>query len=251
MIYGLYLSAAGLQANSFQMDTMANNLANANTVGFKHEIAVFSERRVESEGRGPMGARHALLDNLSGGTFVPRTYTTFAQGPLEATHRPLDLAIRGEGFFQVREGGRDFYTRDGRLTVDSRGQLMTTSGKAVMSTDQAPLFVDTGSSEAISVGPDGTVRQGSSEIGRLNLVEFADPQSLTKVGGGLYEANGQAALQATGEIASGHVELSTVDPVAGLARMVEISRAYQSNANLISMQDEMLGRAVNDLGRVG
>ena len=152
MIYGLYLSTAGLQANSFQMDTMANNLANANTVGFKHEIAVFSERRVESEGSGPMGARHALLDNLSGGTFVPRTYTTFAQGSLESTRRPLDLAIRGEGFFQVREGGRDLYTRDGRLTVASSGQLMTTSGKAVMSTDQTPLFVNTGSSEAVSVG---------------------------------------------------------------------------------------------------
>lgn len=251
MIYGLYLSAAGLQANSLQMDILANNLANADTPGFKHEIAVFSERRVEAEEDGPMSARHRLLDNLSGGTFVPMTYTMFEQGSLETTNRPLDVAIRGEGFLQVRDGERDLFTRDGRLVINVSGQLVTLTGKPLMSDEGKAIFTNPSSSEPVSIGANGEVRQGDTEVGRLALVEFADNQALIKVGGGLYDPNGQVPTAASGQLDSGVIERSTMDALKGLAQMVLVGRAYQINANLISLQDEMLGRAVNDLGRVG
>lgn len=250
MIYGLYLSAAGLQANAYQLDVIANNLANAETVGFKHELAVLSERRVEVDESGRPSRGHGLLDNLSGGTFVAPTYTTFAQGPLEATERPLDLAIRGEGFFQVQQGNELFYTRDGRLTVDQQGQVVTAGGKTVLDTGGRPLLVSRDSTQPITVSPDGAVKQGLDEIGRLALVSFDDPQGLTKAGAGLFRANDQVPRPADGQIEAGHLEKSTVDPVAGLAEMIQTQRAYQLNATMISLQDGMLSRAVNDLGKV-
>ncbi len=251
MIYGLYLSAAGLQANSLQMDILANNLANADTAGFKHEMAIVSERRVEAEEDGLMGSRHRLLDGLSGGTFLPTTYTMFEQGSLETTNRPLDVAILGEGFLQVQDGDRELFTRDGRLAINASGQLVTSTGRPVMGDDGQAIFIDPASSDPVSIGIDGAVQQGATQLGRLALVAFEDNQALIKVGGGMYEANGQVPFAASGHLDSGVIERSTVDALKGLAQMVQVGRAYQINANLISLQDEMLGRAVNDLGRVG
>jgi len=250
MIYGLYLSAAGLQANAYQMDVIANNLANANTVGFKHDLAVMSERRVAADESGGLGRRHRLLDELSGGTFVAPTHTAFSQGPLEGTGRPLDLAVEGEGFFQVLEGDEVRYTRDGRFTVNRQGQIVTVGGRTLVGANGRPLVVDRESSAPITVSSVGVIRQGADEVGRLGLVTFDDLGGLTKSGAGLFKANSQVPRPADGSIVSGYVEKSTVDPVAGLARMIQVQRAYQLNATMISLQDGMLGQAVNNLGKV-
>ena len=178
------------------------------------------------------------------------TYTTFAQGPLDTTNRPLDLAIRGEGFFQVLDGDELLYTRDGRFTIDNQGRLVTTNGKTVLAAGGTPILVNAESPEPITVSPKGTVKQGAGEVGRLALVSFDDLQGLTKAGAGLFKAHGQVSQPADAEILAGHLEKSTVDPVAGLARMIQTHRAYQLNATMISLQDGMLSRAVNDLGRV-
>lgn len=250
MIYGLYLSAAGLQSNSYEMDVIANNLANASTVGFKHELAVLTERRVETDESGRLGRRHDLLDKLSGGTSVPPSYTTSASGPLEETRRPLDLAISGEGFFRILEGDEVYYTRDGRMMTDVQGRLTTVTGKSVLDEKGQPILIDPRSPETVSVSPEGVIRQGRDEVARLGLVAFDDLQSLTKAGGGLFEAHDQMPRPATGEVIAGYLEQSTVDPVATLAQMIEAQRAYQMNATMISLQDGMLSRAVNDLGKV-
>jgi flagellar basal-body rod protein FlgG len=250
MIYGLYLSAAGLQANAYQMDVIANNLANADTTGFKHDLAVMSERRVAAEEGEGLGRRHRLLDRLSGGTFVAPTYTAFSQGSLEDTGRALDLAVDGEGFFQVLDGGELRYTRDGRFTVNEQGRVVTVAGRTLLGANGRPIVLDRESSAPITVSSEGIVRQGPDEVGRLALVTFGDLQGLTKSGAGLFRANGQVPRPAGGRIISGHVEKSTVDPVAGLAQMIQVQRAYQMNATMISLQDGMLGQAVNDLGKV-
>ena len=199
---------------------------------------------------GELSRRHPLLDQLSGGTFVAPTYTSFAQGSLETTNRPLDLAIRGQGFFQVLDGQEVLYTRDGRFTSDLQGRLVTTGGKTVLGAGGTPIQVDRESPEPITVSSTGVVKQGENEVGRLALVSFDDLQGLTKAGAGLFKAHGQVPRPADGQIAAGHLENSTVDPVAGLAQMIQTQRAYQLNATMISLQDGMLSRAVNDLGKV-
>ena len=161
MIYGLYLSAGGLQSSEYRQNVVANNIANAGTTGFKQQLAVLSERRVEADEDGPTSARHKLLDDLTGGTFVRPTFTDFARGTLEISSNPLDLAIAGDGFFHVEAAGEDRYTRDGRLTIDEAGTLVTVSGHKMLDGEGGPIVVDPLSAEPVSVSPDGVVLQGA------------------------------------------------------------------------------------------
>jgi flagellar basal-body rod protein FlgF len=254
MIYGLWLSAAGLQANQYRQDLIANNLANVETNGFKRDLAVFSERQVAS--REPFGDptySNRMLDSMTGGTFVAPTYTLYEQGPIQPTNRPLDLALQGDGFFTVRDGDRVAYTRDGALSVNANGELVTSAGgRPVLSDAGTPIRVPPGRASELQIASDGMLRLAGAEIGRLGLANFADPNALRKVGSNLFlapEGATKTAPQAT--VMSGGLEQSAVDPATTMVAMIEAARAYQLNASLISLQDSMLGRAVNDIARLG
>ncbi len=253
MIYGLWQSAAGLQANRYRQDVIASNLANIDTVGFKRDLAVFSERAAAA--REPFGdptMSNRLLDSMSGGTFVAPTVTSFEQGAIRPTERPLDLALDGDGFFTVRDGRSTRYTRDGRFTVGPRGDLLTVAGgKPVLSDQGAPIRIPPGQAGSVRFSQDGTVWAGTTAIAKLGLADFADRSQLRKQGANLLAApEGAKPQAASATVVSGAVENSTVDPVTTMVAMIEASRAYQFNATMISMQDSMLGRLVNDVGRV-
>jgi flagellar basal body rod protein FlgG len=253
MVYGLWLSAAGLQANQYHQDLLANNLANVETAGFKRDLAVFAERQIEArEGLHGTSASQPLLGSMTGGTFVAPTYTVFEQGPTQVTERALDVALVGDGFLTVREGDRTLYTRDGRLTVNAAGELVTVAGgRPVLNAEGTPVRVPVDRISELRIGQDGRVNVGSTEIGRLGVVDFEDPTSLRKIGGNLFEAPQGAALKpATATLQSGAFETSGVDPMTTMVAMIEASRAYQFNATLISMQDSMMTRAANDIARV-
>lgn len=254
MTYGLWLSAAGLQVNEYRQSILANNLANANTTGFKHDLAVIQERRVESRAGGGNGRfGHRVLDNLTGGLWVRPTVHTFEQGDLEETGGPLDLAIEGDGFFAVSDGKDTRYTRDGRLTLKTNGKLVMLAGQGrwrLLDVGGVPILVDSVGGGKIEVSKDGTIRQGGEVVARIGVVEFADRSQLSKVGANLYRNRGDAPTASDSRIRSGYVERSTVDPVHGLAGMIEVSRAYQLNANLISLQDQTIGLAVSTVGRI-
>ena len=145
MIYGLWLSAAGLQVNEYRQAVTANNLANVETTGFKEDLAVFSSRSVESQsGSQTLDLAHPILDELSGGTFVKPTYTSFEDGALQETGDPLDVAIRGEGFFVVQAGGREYLTRDGGFVLGLDGRLINARGQAVLDADGEPILIPDG-----------------------------------------------------------------------------------------------------------
>lgn len=251
MIYGLYLSAGGLQTSEYRQSVVANNIANAGTTGFKQQLAVLSERRVEADEDGPASARHNVLDNLTGGTFVRPTFTDFARGMLEMSSNPLDLAIAGDGFFHVEAAGEDRYTRDGRLTIDETGTLVTASGHKILDADGEPILVNPRSAAPVSVSPDGVVQQGAKTLGRIEVVDFDDRQGLTPAGKNLFRAHGQAPRLSASTIRAGATESSNVDPLTGMVEMIQVTRAYQMNATMVSLQEQMLGRTVNDLGRIG
>src|SRR5882762_4085519 len=135
MNYGLYLSAMGVLANSNRQDVIANNLANAETVGFKKDLALFQEQRTEAQKRGMSISQFSndLLEPLGGGLAPSGTTLDLSQGPIEATSNPLDVAILGDGYFAVRNGENLMLTRAGRFQVDRNGVLATDAGHPVLS----------------------------------------------------------------------------------------------------------------------
>ena len=255
MTYGLWLSAGGLQVNEYRQAIGANNLANADTVGFKHDLALIRQRRVESQ-TSPDGTRfgNPLYDNLSGGTWVQPTLHTFRQGDLVPSSNPLDLAIDGAGFFAVSDGREVHYTRDGRFTTNRAGELVMVAGggrQRVTNQSGSPIKLTPGLGK-LAVSRDGTIKQGETVIGQIRVVEFADRQQLRKVGANLFTAtDGAEPLKPNASrVHSGFTERSTVNPMEALAATIEVARAYELNAKLISLQDETLGQAVNTVGRV-
>jgi len=254
MTYGLWLSAGGLQINEYRQALLANNLANAGTTGFKHDLAVIHERAVASrDAPGERQFSNPVLDSLTGGPWVRPTVHTFEKGDFERTDNPLDVAIDGPGFLTVNNGADTRFTRDGRLTLNRNGELVMAAGQGrwrVLDDGGSPILLNPTGGD-IEISEDGTVRQGDERVGRLGVVDFADSSQVSKIGTNLYVNHGGAPASSASAIRSRYLELSTVNPVNGLAQMIEASRAYQINANLISLQDQTIGLAVSTVGRIG
>ena len=144
MIYGMYQSAAGVMTNSYRQDVIANNLANAETVGFKKDLAQFQQRRTEAQERGTEKSTNALLENLGGGVFASPTVADLSQGELEPSSNNMDVAIEGKGFFAVRDHGQVRLTRDGRFMSDREGHLAmaNNSGQLVLDDKNEPISLN-------------------------------------------------------------------------------------------------------------
>jgi flagellar basal body rod protein FlgG len=257
MNYGLWSSVHGLRTSELRQAVIANNLANADTVGFKHDLALIQERRAA---RSTVGGHRpdavAMLDGLSGGNVVRRTVHSVQPGPLELTGNPLDVALGGSGrdFFSVQDGSEVRYTRDGRFTTNTDRELVLAAGNGqykVLNESGQPIVLPAGEGGEVRIDRSGTVRLGDAPVAQLGIMEFADPARLRKVGGNLFDAQGEAPAPATVEVHPGAVERSTSDPVAGLVQMIEATRAYQLNATMIQMQDQMTSEAVQRVGRIG
>jgi flagellar basal-body rod protein FlgF len=255
MTYGLWLSAGGMQVNEYRQSVMANNLANTDTVGFKRDLAVIHERRPQ-RGTNPADARYSnpLLDPLSGGAWTRPTFTSFGQGGLTETGRALDVALEGDGFLVAGDGTDRRYTRDGRMTLDPDGMLRLAAGEgrfAVLDAAGVPIVLDRALGEP-SIGRDGSIRQNNQTVAQLGLVDFADRTALRKSGHSLFEQVGETKIQpARVDVLGGYVESSTADAMRGLVDMIEVSRAYELNARMVTLQDTTLGAAVTRVGRIG
>lgn len=254
MVYGAYLSAGGLMVNQYRMEVLANNLANAETAGFKQDLTVVRERRAEAAARmAGLEASAPWLQDMTGGSLVAPTVTSFEPGSIETTGRPLDVALTGDGFFRVAgPNGQERYTRDGRFTVNEAGELVTVAGShEVLDDSGSPIVVPANARERVRIDAGGQVMSGDTRLAALGIVNFADQSLLRKTGGNLIESLGakptamdDAALQV------GAVEQSNVEPTQAMVAMIEVSRAYQMNATLIGLADSTLARAVSDIGRI-
>ncbi len=245
--YGLWLSAAGMKISGHKQTLIANNLANAETTGFKRDLAVVLERPVESrEGPGGMPFVHPVLDGMGGGVNVRPTFHDFSPGPIEHTGRPLDVALDGEGFLTVSDGKTTRYTRDGVMTVNRRGELVLSSGGGrwrVLDESGSPIVFQRGKG-AVTILPDGTVRQGKTAVGKLARVRADDPQAMRKVGENLFEIGDAKMSPSDVRIVPEAREGANVEVVSTLATMIEAARAYQLNATMIQMQDELTGQVL-------
>ncbi|MDE2376734.1 flagellar basal-body rod protein FlgF [Bradyrhizobium sp.] len=234
-----------------QMDVIANNVANANTNGFKADRSLF-EQYLNS------GAHE---DNFVGSdrrvAYVQDrgTFRDVGQGPMEMTKAPLDLAISGGAYFAVQTAGGERYTRDGKFAMNNVGQLVTADGNLVLGTAGPITFQPT--DHDISIAQDGTVTvlEGSNKAdsirGKIRLVGFDDPQKLQKQGLNLYAA-GAATQQADTKstVQQGYIEKSNVNAVSEMSRMLEVMRTYQGVASLLQQESDLHKSAIEKLADV-
>lgn len=256
----LRTSASGMIAQQKMVDVIANNLANVNTTGFKRSRASFEDvlyQTVQGPKNTASGAQLSAMQIGHGVRLAAVTRIDSPGGP-EMTGRPLDLAVEGEGYFQVQmpEGGVGF-TRDGAFTLSDQGQLVTRDGHALV-----PDIVIPQDATTITIGSSGivTVQGGKSgeslEVGRIQLVRFANPSALFQLGGNLLgetAASGQPTIGSPGEegfgrILQGTLEASNVEVVQEMTDMIAAQRAYEINARAVKAAEDMM-RSVDDLLR--
>jgi flagellar basal-body rod protein FlgF len=245
MIYGLYQSAAGMLVNEYRQDVLANNLANAETVGFKREIATFAERLRASEAGRRRGPSNDLMEALSGGVWLARTTTDFSEGAFVRTDNPLDVALAGPGFLRVVSQGRECLTRDGRMMMDPDGWLVSaTDGAAILGQAGQPIRLNPRGGE-VAIDENGRIKQGKVTVGRLGMVDVKDYATLRKAGASRFFADDVQLAPAPAKVIPGVTESSGVEPIKELVTMIEASRAYELNAQMLSLQDQSAGRLIN------
>jgi flagellar basal-body rod protein FlgF len=267
MIYGLYLSASGVIASSHRQDVVANNLANAETTGFKRDVPLFQQRLSEAEQRRTSGGPRAWsddnLENIGGGLFVLPSSPDLSAGVMERTDSALDVAIEGDGYFAVRSTGKasitggpsaaeTSLTRNGQFMVDRKGFLVlgTEQGQQVLDINRQPIRLSA-EGGVPAVGKDGTITQDGEPVGRIGVFNVADRAKLIKQGGTLLsyaEPGGITRTEATlhGEF----LERSNVDPTSELTELMKAQRLLEANANMIRYQDQTLQKLVNEVGKI-
>ena len=222
-------------ALSRQMDTIATNLANTNTAGFKAEKLIFKEvPERTAKNSEPLSFVHDV------------TYLRdMSEGEMNVTDNPLDLAISGKGFFAVQTPGGERYTRHGAFQLDNQGQLVTLFGAPVLGEGNAPITVPP-STSTITITRDGTVSADAQEIGKIQVVDFKAPGAMPKDGNGLYRAGDQPPLPAAESgIVQGMIEGSNVKSVAEMTRMVKVTRGYQSASKMAESEHDRIRNAIN------
>lgn len=257
MNYGFHLSTAGVVTGMRRLDTIANNLANAQTVGFKADFLNLEARRAENlENGGTYQDTNRALDALGGGTLFKPSGIDLRQGTLRQTGRDLDIALEGEGFFRVQNpdaaGSRDaFLTRAGALIRDKSSRLaLAGSGALVLTADGNPITLDSDNPDVV-IDADGRVYQSGNELARIAIVMPTDKASLRKEGRDLMRVLGGKTVAADSATAvkQGSLEESTVDPVLALADLVKVSRGIEFSTKLMQYQDQMAGRLIDVFGR--
>jgi flagellar basal-body rod protein FlgG len=256
MIRSLWISKTGLEAQQTQMDVISNNLANVSTSGFKRSRAVFEDLLYQTLRQpGAQSSQQTQLPSglqLGTGVRPVATERIFTQGNLQQTSNDKDIAIQGQGFFQVLlPDGTTAYTRDGSFQIDSQGQMVTSSGFVIQ-----PAITIPAAAQSLTVGRDGTISitfQGTAattQIGALQLATFINPAGLESKGENLYVETGASGTANTntpgtngaGILSQGYVETSNVSVVEELVNMIQTQRAYEINSKAISTSDQMLAK---------
>lgn len=254
MIRSLWIAKSGMEAQQTQLDAISNNLANSATNGYKRSHAIFEDLMYQNLRQS--GANSTEQTQLPTGLQVGlgvrpvATSRIYSQGSLQQTTNNLDLAIKGNGFFQIQQpDGTTAYTRDGSFQLDANGQIVTNTGYTVV-----PGITIPATAQSITIGQDGTVsvtlpgQVNPQTLGQIQLANFINPAGLDPKGGNLFmetassgtpnvgapNANGMGSLQ------QGYVETSNVNVVEELVTMIQTQRAYELNSKAVQTSDQML-----------
>ena len=252
MPYGLYISAAGAEVQARRMELLTNNLANAETVGFKRELAMLSAQHSEAIEQGAAYPGSKQLSDIGGGVEFKETMTDFSTGSMKQTGLKTDVAIENpQSFFVVQdEQGQQLLTRAGNFQTSAEGQLKTTAGHTVLNADNEPIVIDPALPFNIDEG--GFVVQADQRT-PLALVKPNSMGDLARRGQNTFLplAPPQPVEPTERKVRSGFLEQSTVKPVQEMMELIQTSRAYEANVRLIQNQDNMIGSLVNRVLRQG
>ena len=260
MNYGMQISASGAQTSMYRLEVAANNLANLNTPGFKPDMAAVRQRDTARVEDGLFGMdSNRLLEMLGAGVQAAPNRVKFGQAQLRSTGNPFDLAIRGDGFFQVAtgrgNGANDSgvrLTRDGSFTRAGDGRLVTAAdGLSVLDTGGNPIIIP--DDARVNITEDGVVSTRRGIIARLGIVDVANRDTLTKEGNALFRMDmrrpdGQP-FASTGRVSQGHLEDAMVNEISALMSVTSASKSVESNMGMIASHDRMMEMAISRLGR--
>lgn len=220
-----------------EMQTVANNIANASTDGFRREGVVFSEFVVRT---GP-NTDSLSLANASGRS------SDMTQGALVQTNGTYDFAIEGPGFFMVATPDGDQLTRAGSFTPSPEGVLVASDGAPLLDAGGAPVFVPV-TARSIALGADGTLSADGNPVAQIGLWEPGDPLSMARAHGVRFDTGGDAVPVENARILQGFLEKSNVNPVSELTRMIEVQRAYELGQTFLNREDERVRGAIRTMG---
>lgn len=229
----------GMLNDAERLRVISNNLANVGTVGFKRQLAVspsFDQQLVQSGGIPASGHTAALLT----------AYTDRSAGTLTHTGNPLDLAIEGDAYFVIDTGLQEAYTRQGTFRLDADGQLVTSNGQKVVTTEGDVRLT----SPAPMIDAQGNIRDNGAVVGQLKIVTVNNPQTLLDSGNGLYTATDStvAAPAETARIRQGYTEAANVVTMNEMIKMIETVRHFEASQKMLQGYDSMLDKAITDLG---
>ena len=263
MIRALYSAASGMAAQEMNVDNIANNLSNANTVGYKARRAQFQDLMYQSVLQpGTASGQQTIVPaglQLGLGTRATSNEIIFSQGAFTQTSNPLDLVIQGNGFFQVQQPtGNLAYTRAGEFQLDKNGNIVDANGNAIQ-----PQITIPPDAQAITIASDGTVSYtlpnqiAAQQAGQIQLANFQNPAGLNSLGNGLYlptDASGDPTVgvpgsaEGMGSLLQGYTEQSNVSIVDEFINLIQAQRGYEANSKVVTAADQMY-QQVNQLSR--
>ncbi|MCD7725470.1 MAG: flagellar hook-basal body protein [Clostridiales bacterium] len=278
MLKGLYTAYTGMINEQHRMDVMTNNLANADTNGYKKEgttsqafdtVLAYKIKDLSEAGNLPVGLGTAKtydedsVDNpdrwisrtgMNLGVKIGENYVDYSEGPIKETGNTFDLAISDTGFFAVEYTNKagetsTKYTRDGNFTMDQQGYLVTQDGDFVLDENGRRIRMDT--TLSVSIDRSGRITQDGAEVAVIGLTDFEDYDYLERFGENYFQpVDGATEIDCESEIYSGYLETSNISIVTEMVNMITIQRQYESNQKLITTYDETLDTAVNQLGKI-
>lgn len=276
MASGLWTAVSGAAAQGHAVDTVANNLANANTLGFKKDQPAFKEYLAVEERehtgvdipRGPIKDKELYPLDGKDQSFVliNGTYADFKQGALQVTNQPLDMAINGDGFFEVATPDGIRYTRLGSFKKTPDGLLVTSQGNPVLSENpggeqglaagsEAARYINLNDAQGmVSLSTDGRLFSKGQQIARLSVVKFQNPNELRKVGNVMFEnPNAQNTITSYPPgvtVQQGMLETSNVNPVEEMTQLIRANRMFEQEMKVMKTYGELMGREANDVGKL-
>lgn len=265
MVKGLYTAYTGMINEQNRLNILSNNLANADTNGYKKEGTTAQTFADELAIKIKDSSTHGIsqpLGEMSMGVHIGETYTDYSQGSFKVTDDETDFALDGDGFFAISftdKGGNTSvkYTRDGAFTVNSAGYLVTKDGDYVLNRNGA-LNANANQANYIRVDPnalmnvdeDGNIFQNNVQVASIGVVDFEDYNYLAKYGENLYDmVDGGTRVATDAKVEQGCIEASNINVVKEMVDMIAISRAYQAGQKVINAVDQTLDKAVNQVGK--
>lgn len=245
MYKGIYIAMTGAVLRSQELDSVANNLANVSTTGYKRTS--FSARLYPLLEGISQKRQEAVYPDARAMAYFGAYHIDTSEGTIKTTGNPLDLAVNGEGFFAVESKGNIYYTRNGSFSMNKDGFLVTGSGQRVLDTANKPIRIagENISIDKINIAPDGNIYVNGNALSKLKLVNL---NNIQHVGNSLFSGNEAGASR--GEILQGSIEMSNVNPIQEMVGIINALRQYETAQRVIKNLDDLSQRTVSEIAKV-